>query len=149
MKNKSVFVNSKVLPRKNATFERHVRHKYVNPHFQLPLESSQNCFVTEGWVPVGGLWREKSHFLQQLGSGSSDSDKIWHGHTTRPQEQTCKRIFLKIQDGCRRSKICDELQRSYADCCAAMLEINVFAITWIRFIGSRKDMDGSINDVIS
>ena len=38
-------------------------------------------------------------------------------------------IFLKIQDGRRRSKICD-----------ALYFFNVFAITWIRFIGSRQNL---------
>ena len=38
-------------------------------------------------------------------------------------------IFLKIQDGRRRSQICD-----------AFHFFNVFAIIWIRFIGSRQNL---------
>ena len=45
----------------------------------------------------------------------------------KPEEEFF--IFLKIQDGRRRSKICD-----------ALYFFNVFAITWIRFIGSRQNL---------
>ena len=54
--------------------------------------SSMNCFFTEGGGGRGLRLRvvlmprtpiaANSHFLQLLGSGSLDPDKIWHGHTT-------------------------------------------------------------------
>ena len=64
-----------------------------------------------------------------------------------PRNKPAKEFFicLKIQDGRQRSKICDELLCCYATllCCYATLlrlEINVFAITWIRFIGSKQNL---------
>ena len=41
---------------------------------------------------IGQILPHKSHFLQYLGSGSSDSDKILHGHNTWPFKQACATI---------------------------------------------------------
>ena len=80
---------------------------------------------------VVGLWREKSHFCNNLDPVHWIQTKFGMDILLDPRNKPAKEffIFLKIQDGRRRSQICD-----------AFHFFNVFAIIWIRFIGSRQNL---------
>ena len=94
-----------------------------------------NCFVTEGggrccWCCWG--WEGKNHILAwYLDPVHLIWTKFGMDILLDPRNKPVKEffIFLKIQDRRRRSKICD-----------ALYFFNVFAITWIRFIGSRQNL---------
>ena len=97
--------------------------------------SSMNCFFTGGGGGGGG---GGGRVLLPLSIFCNNLDPVHRIHTKfgmdillDPRNKPAKEffIFLKIQDGRRRSKRCD-----------ALYFFNVFAITSIRLIGSRQNL---------